>query len=291
MIDGGNDEPWPQELLDVLVEFQQGSLVPRPPFAYHAASVNPIWAATRSAAEAATDRELLVELDPSDRPAFGIVTTQSCDIDERGAPRRPWVQLAPVYELRSDDNRLPKARHWKVSYLAPTTALGPDWVADLRIEFPVEKSWLVLQRPQPAFKNEVEFAKFSNHCGFIRQRPAVANEVEEYILDRLGESLRALRKAERSAYDLFVAHVRRLFLAVSGDPLSPHAVQLVFVSSANPFPPAVRTFLENWWEDAFAGKIETGFTVLPSQLLATSDSVPIGEQLAWVEWDLARLLV
>lgn len=56
---------------------------------------------------------------------LSIITTQSCDVDEAGdSPKKPWVQVAPGYELSNTDDRLALIRRWRVSYLAPVTALG-----------------------------------------------------------------------------------------------------------------------------------------------------------------------
>lgn len=116
MIDGGNDpSSWPPTVVGQLAQFRQGSLISRPPFAYHASSTNPLWKASRLAA--GDEDPVLVELDLPDRPPYGIITTQSCDIDEEGKNRKPWVQIAPVYELPPTDGNLGNIRNWKFAYL------------------------------------------------------------------------------------------------------------------------------------------------------------------------------
>jgi hypothetical protein len=250
--------------------------------------VAPIWEATRAATDDSSE-EVLVELDPDDRPPYGIITTQSCDIDEEGSPRRPWVEVAPVYQLTDADQRLGSIRHWKVTYMVPITELGPTWVGDLRIEFPIEKSWLVQHEPRSAFSTYEDFAKFSERCGMVRARPAIDSTIEQAVIEELKRELRNLRRADRTLFTLFRDEVEHLFIAISGDPLSPKTVQLVFVSRAT-FPAELIAVLNAWWERVFGGSGALRFTVLPSRFLALNDSVPIADQRRWVSWDVTRLL-
>jgi hypothetical protein len=286
VIDGGLHLPWPPEVTSKLATFRQGSLIQSPPFAYHASTLHPIWAASRLAATG-SDSLMLVELDPADCPPYGIITTQCCDIDEAGPrPRKPWVQVAPVYEVPPDDPSLGNVRRWRVHHLAPVTALGPCWVADLRIEFPIEKSWIAQQVPIHGFNSPDEFAEFSKHCGNYRTRPALANSVYDEVLTPLEKALQELRKNNNAAYSAFVSSVEHIYVDIADDPLEPRVVQVIFVSPEKLARELVDQ-LDGWWTETFGGRA-LPFQVLSNRYL-TFDEVHFREQRKWVEQDVARL--
>lgn len=286
MIDRGNDQPWPDAVTGKLSAFRQGSLVESPPFAYHASTAHPLWVASRMI-EPGSDPVELVELDLADRPPFGIITTQSCDVDEEGRNKKPWVQVAPVYELPGDDPGLGMVRSWKVHYLAPVTSQGPSWVADLRIELPVEKGWLVSRTPIDAFETAEELQKFSEHCGRYRSRQGVATSVYDDLLTPLEYYLRDLRQTDQPLFSAFTRDVEHLFLDIAGDPLAPRTVQLIFVSP-NPLEPTLVERLEAWWEDIVGGARPPAFNLLPNRYLRFAD-VHFADSRTWREQDLARL--
>jgi hypothetical protein len=173
--------------------------------------------------------------------------------------------------------------------MVPITELGPTWVGDLRIEFPIEKSWLMHHEPRSAFSTYEDFAKFSERCGIVRARPAIASMIEHQVIDELKRELRDLRRTGGTLFAVFQDEVEHLFLAISGDPLSPRSVQLVFVSRAA-FPAELIARLNAWWERVFGGSGALPFTVLSNRFLALNDSVPIADQRRWVSWDVTRLL-
>ncbi len=286
MIDEGILQPWPDAVVERLAQYRQGSLVERPPFAYHASGMYPLWVASRLAAEDPEDELLLVELDIADGPPYGIITTQSCDVDEEGKNRKPWVQLAPVYELPSENPSLGNVRAWKYAYLAPVTALGPTWVVDLRIELPVEKSWLVRQPPRPGFTTPEEFDRFARFLGGHRTRLQLATAVHERLLKPLGASLVVLAKEEPGVHEAFGTEVKHLFIDVRGDPLLPEAIQLIFVGERS-VNETVVGWLEAWWERVYS-RSDLPFTLLPNRYLAFDD-VRFAEQRTWLEPELARL--
>lgn len=285
MIDAGNDRPWPDDVASRLPAFRQGSLVASPPFGYHAGTAHPLWVASRLVGP--SDEPLvLVELVSEDRPPYGIITTQSCDIDEEGRNRKPWVQLAPVYKLPAADQQLGIIRSWRVHHLAPVSALGPTWVADLRIEFPVEKSWLALQTPTPGFREQREYDRFSEFCGNYRSRQALATRIYEQVLTPFEEGLKALRRDHPDLCAAFIEQVQHLFLDIDGDALDPTAIQLIFVSP-DPLSAELVERLDIWWEATFGGAATT-FAVLPNRYLRF-DQVAFAESRHWREQDLARL--
>jgi hypothetical protein len=286
VIDDGNNSDWPEAVTKKLAAYRQGSLVRSPPFAYHAAADYPIWVAT-GLVEPGAESPVLVELDPRDRPPYGIITSHSCDVDEEGRNRKPWVQIAPVYELPKDQTDLGNIHRWRVAYIAPVTGLGPQWVADLRIECPVEKSWLVGQQPIDGFRDQADYDQFSCFCGNYRRRQAIATSIYDQVLTPLELALRLLARGNRNLYTIFSDKVDHLFLDISGDALQPATVQLIFVSQ-EPLPSDLVEHLELWWEQRF-GATTPPFTLLRNRYLSY-DQVSFAEYRHWREQDLARLL-
>ncbi|MHB8620224.1 MAG: hypothetical protein ACYDAG_11765 [Chloroflexota bacterium] len=222
-----------------------------------------------------------VDLDPDDRPAWGVITTQSCDIDEEGRNRKPWVQVAPVYELASDDPRLGKMRHWDVSYFAPVPQLGPNWVADLRIEIPVEKGWLAEQDPRPAFGDDDGYRAFAEFCGRQRYRVAFATVIHDRVLAGLKSLLEQFHKDAPDAYADFRATLLHLFLDLAGgDTLAPSALQLVFVYEAE-LPSGAKDRLDDWWQAQLAAD-GLPVAVLAPRYLQLGD-VRFAESRKWYE--------
>ena len=114
-----------------------------------------MWELTATAT--AFDDEELFELDARDRAAYGLITTQTCDINE-ASPKHPWIHVAPVEQMDEGDLAALVRQH-RVTYLVPLAppTLEGLWVADLRLEVPVEKSWLVGRHPREAFASEGEY--------------------------------------------------------------------------------------------------------------------------------------
>jgi hypothetical protein len=285
VIDRGNDRSWPDDIVNRLNEFRQGTLVAQPPFAYHASATNPIWIGSRLVT--ADDDPVLIELDPADWPPYGVVTTQSCDVDEEGRSRKPWVQIAPVYELPTGDGNLGNIRNWRSMYLAPVTALGPTWIADLRIEFPLEKSWLVLSNHRPGFRTPEEFDQFEKFCGNQRSRPALDTGIYDRVSKPLRTWLLDLSQHAPDDYRSFVQALQHLYLYVQGDRLGPQAVQVVFVGERK-LSMAVVERLDAWWESVYS-QGDPPFTLLPNRYL-TFDEVRFVELRNWLEQNLAALV-
>jgi hypothetical protein len=285
VIDDGNDrERWPPEIKTRLPSFRQGSLVADPPFAYHAGSALAIWQATTEA-DAEGEETLLIDLDPVDCPPYGIITSHSCDVDEEGENRKPWVMIAPVYSIPGDQ-RLSLIRAWQMAFLAPVPGLGDEWVADLRIEFPVEKSWLVLRQPQDAYNTPEDFARFSRFCGDHRSRPALATSIYKSVIWDLRNRLSQLAKEDPSLHAAFAVGVQHMYVAVNGDALlSPSDIEAIFVSDAA-LPQSVRDWLNNWWVEII--KKRPPFNVLANRYL-TYEDVSFREYRGWHPVDLSRI--
>jgi hypothetical protein len=111
VIDEGLEQPWPEPVPPAVEPFLQGHLIAQPPLFYAADLRHPIWRTTRLIADETpeVDRgEDFVDLALEDRPPYGIITTQSCDLsEERPDPRQPWLAVAAVYSRMARRPRRP----------------------------------------------------------------------------------------------------------------------------------------------------------------------------------------
>ena len=242
MIDEWIDpQVWPQAVQDAAAQFEQGAIVEQPPFFYVGSAEYGIWRLTRETGDPSLSSELF-ELDPLDSPPFGMITTETCDlVEEDGRPRQPWISVAPVYELANlDTNTLSLLANNRVAYMRRLTAerfSESTWVADVRIEFPVEKSWLVGKQPIPAFNTLGDKADLAVFLSRRRDRPVLAGQLHKALLTPMRRWIERKKPEQRGHILAEVAEVR---VAVSGNPLDPDGASLIVLGDNAPVPDAVR---------------------------------------------------
>ena len=256
-------QPWPEEVLAAASTFRQGDIVARPPFFYAANSEYPVWGFTKETANAGDDRELL-EFHEDDRPEFGIITTQSCDLTEEGVakPKKPWFQVAPLVDARVlDKNVVRDVKKGNAIYLflIPAPDVEGEWVADLRIEVPVEKSWLVGRTPMAGFSSLEEYEQFTRHLGRLRARAAI----ESGVCTNLVSDLRACLTVSANEDPGVLDGVSRVMLRVIGERANPSAVQLVVVPPAHLPDDAVKAIFDKWCDGFGKSAFERGVALLP----------------------------
>jgi hypothetical protein len=152
VIDAGLPSEWPPGTWEALQAFRQGDLIKEPPLLYFADPARPTWEMTKRYAPTSRGPEP-IEAQGAIRPKYGLITSQTCDIAEDESPQRPkkpWVQIAPVFDA-SEHITGNRQREWVMGgrfvYLIHLPALPNGlWVADLRIEVPVEKGLFASSR-------------------------------------------------------------------------------------------------------------------------------------------------
>jgi hypothetical protein len=182
-------------LLTHLKLFRQGHVVAGLPFFYFGnpgASIHALSSAHNG------EEPLLVEFDGEF--AYGLIITQTCDIQEEGSsrPLRPWVQVCPIYRADEEvggEPRLSKsivgsAKKNKVGYLVPIPGLGEgEWFADLRLVLPIEKGFLQGKTPIEGLNGEEEYRRLSQRLAVMHGRPAFDQKfgqaVQAVIVNRL----------------------------------------------------------------------------------------------------------
>jgi hypothetical protein len=256
VIDRAAEAAWPEEVRGAVAPFLQGDLIETPPFFYAADLRAPVWGLTHvvSADTAEQERgEELLELDQGDRPPYGIITTQSCDLaEETDRPRKPWIAVAPVYSVSDDSPSLHRDEIYRLNPVGLPE--GAALVADLRIEMPLEKSVLVGRQPIRAFATEQEAVAFGNYLARRRGRPALASVFHDVITQAM-QDLRNESNARKSQRRRVRERVYQVRLAIEeGTRLQPTAAKLWVVCVGEPEgvtpDPETRDWFGAWFDRA-----------------------------------------
>jgi hypothetical protein len=251
VIDRHIKAPWPPEVAEALAHFRQGDLIERPPFFYGRHATIEIF----DAGGPAEEESQVHEVHPDDAPPYGIITTQTCDINEQGTPTQPWIQVSPVYPLDDDE---PPRKAYLVELTGPA---GKHLVADLRIELPLEKSLLAGRVPIRGFATEEQENAFGRLLGTRRARAALANELVDTVIHLIGKRKSNNKGKSRPVW----AQLWRLGLQIEeGTRLKPVAVRLHVLSIGQPSDQVLGWFAD--WEDATRVEAEAvGITLLTTR--------------------------
>ncbi len=258
MIDDRLPSEWPEAVLAAAREWRQGYVVEEPPFFYYRSESEPVWEIGLADDEEAGDAAL-VELDPDLRSRFGLITTQTCDLYEEGRPTQPWFAVAPVYDIapRIQPGQIGQLMRGDFSHLVLLTAgwlPSGYWVADLRIEMPVEKGWLVGRDPRPGLVEVKEYDRLAARLAARRGRPALSPQLTVSLTKPLRDWLNGRGKASRDSLE-------SLRLRVVGDPVtSTHAELLVITKDEGMTPELEARWRE--WEAAQLQAAETDGVLL-----------------------------
>jgi len=144
---------------------------------------------------------------------------------------------------------------------SPTLPQG-FWVADLRIEFPLEKSVLVGRVPIESFTNEEEYFKLADRLAEARRRPALDNSTSIHIVGSLKEYCESLKKSRRPT---FLDPVYELRLAIRGTRLKVSAAGLIVILKQHPYAQEVVDFFDEWWQQTSPRALTGGIDLLPNR--------------------------
>lgn len=244
----GQRENWPSDVLAAAAAFTAGDVVEQPPFFYFANPKYAVWAATGNYVEGSTGPEVI--LADHVAPTYGVITSQTCDLGEIdfNPPIRPWISISPVYEMSHLDGStrsLIKKGKGPLHLLHVPMLSGDStelWVVDLRIEFPVEKSWLVGRTPIAGFASERDQRAVVRRLEAIRCRPSWAESVVEAVQRVLMSELKSLKASEKSLYELVVSEIQEIG-ARSNSMLNPSFMQLAAFCHEPP-----TESVRDWWE-------------------------------------------
>jgi hypothetical protein len=192
-------------------------------------------------------------------PAKHVISQE----DGARAPRKPWIQVAPVFR------RIFSGTSPQHVVMLDGPELAQDSVADLRIEMPVEKGWLVDQTPLAGFSDSEGFRRLARRLALVREREAFPQWVNRSICGPLRDE-DGLRNAG------LLEGVEEIRVAFSGDDLSTTkaAGLVVLVSSERSIP----QLGERWsdWCEQVASELSHDAHLLPV-LVLTPDSMSARE--------------
>ena len=245
MIDAGLPESrdeWPDGILAGLLKFVQGDIVANPPMGYFTHPIAPTLAASRHFAKElssngdADDDDFFIYLPETIQPPYGMIATQTCDLVEEDSlnPRWPWIQLIPVYDAAdrldgSDKSLLKKGKGFRYLLHVPRLTQG-FFVADFRLSFPVEKSWLPGQERIDGFGSEVLRHRVADRLAYLSGRPAFAGSFVATIQRPLLQALKDLKSNNRVLYEKLNSVVPEIGVRLDSR-LRPTNVQLVVIST------------------------------------------------------------
>jgi hypothetical protein len=260
VIDEGLTEPWPREVIEAAERFQQGDLIEAPPIAYAASLRYPIWSLTRDEATDQTQADgtpVHLALTHEDRPPFGIITSQTCDVaEDRPQPLQPWIEIAPVYRCHDDSPLLARDYVYPLdSWEAPERQ---RWIADLRLKSSLEKSVLVGREPIDPFATETERIAFGVALGRRSARAALADAIHEFIDKTMsGHNRKPGKRVGTRVYKLMLQ-------IAEGERLNPRAVRLHVLHRDSPdaTEEEMRTWFDSWWDKARTVADERGVNLL-----------------------------
>jgi hypothetical protein len=134
--------------------------------------------------------------------------------------------------------------------------LGPGtWVADLRIEVPLEKGWLVGREPRPGFATLAEYRTLASRLAVRRGRPALSGPLTEQVVRPLRDWLKDKGKQYRN-------QAESLRLRVVGDPATSQVGGSVVVAAGDGLSEEAQTAWSSFEADLIDAAAKHGVTAL-----------------------------
>lgn len=194
---------------------------------------------------AALPMDLVLRGEPGQALRRAMLLTQACDLMKESFP---WATVAPVYDATDllDGSRAASARAGTTGHLVVLSAAWVAdrlWVADLRLEMPVEKTLLLARHPRAAFAEEVRYPQLSEKLARQRDRAAVPDPCLEHIVAPLFDHIRARLDVGSDLQ----SNVRELRVQCD-DPVAPAAVTLFVVQEENAYGEALTVDSAGWGE-------------------------------------------
>lgn len=263
MGDFGESHEWSDSLKTHLNQFRQGHVISDIPAFFANLNAPDLWNQPRRLISAQFP-EIVAEPDGVLHRA--ILLTQGCDILRRNTP---WITVAPVYDAtnRLNAGQRGSAKGGQTGHLVHITAgwaKDSFWVADLRLEMPVEKTLLLARQPLAGFHDETGYGQFAERLGARKMRADVPNDVLDHVRAPLFDAVRS-RVDQGIAINEGVREIR----VQLDDPLEPTRVVVFVVANNGATPDPAR------WEDVIAEiyphASESGLTIVGPEIVTLDE--------------------
>jgi hypothetical protein len=256
----GDPRRWTPDVVAAAQRFYQGHLIKGVEFSYTGAVTHGLPTGGDS-----DESQSEPEDEPPDREfdfltvtfpdPYAILTSQTCDVQEQPPPQQPWINVAPAYRLRGAERALPDFFH----RLDPVGLPKGFWVADLRLEIPLEKTMLVGRKPIEGFADEEGYLDFAARLGRRRDRAALATPLVEAVARTLRRRMANSKSFGRECK----AELITVRLNIEDGPrLAPAVVRVHVISRGEPTA-RLRAGFEKWWEAAYEECEAVGIVLLP----------------------------
>jgi hypothetical protein len=261
---------WPRDVLEALKKFKQGDLIKDPPMFFYGAVEGGLPSLASSPSERRSSEEEETGVEPSRRQfeilelefegdVYGVITSQTCDLSEEGEPAQPFFQAVPGYRLGDEFRK--KILPGYLVPLAPPDLPPAVWVADLRIEVPIEKTLLVHREPIAGFLDEDGYLAFASALGRRRDRAALGAQ----LVDAVAATLRKRMSNNKKFGEVVKSEIQSVRLNISrGTRLAPVEAR-VHVVARGPISDGARERFEKWWDGARAEAEAMGIHLLPNE--------------------------
>jgi hypothetical protein len=218
---------WPVGAAEEIDQWRQGHVLDGAPVSM-VSTAAPFWAAGQPVGVELAGLSVLAG--PVAEAQRAMVVSQGCELVKGSFPA---ATVVPVYEASAvlTEHQMQTARAgltWHLVHLTSDWAKDAFWVADLRVEYPIDKSVLLGKQPLEAFADEVGYAKLAERLAALRQRSPVPQPTIEHVVTPLRVQLATLRESGGNP----LAGVREVRIA-SNHHTAPTAVTLYVVGDGS----------------------------------------------------------
>ena len=262
--DFGMSALWGDRYWDHFNTFRQGHLLVDIPVVFFGSTETPLWAAETESARDDVSQALYIAVEKGTPLRYGMITTQGCDILR---PDMPWIGVVPVYDaaLHFDRGKLGLIGANRMTHILPIKPPWREesqkWVADLRLEVPVEKTVLLGREPIEAYEDDEEYAAVAVRLGTLRQRAAVPESCINSVIQPLYDYVRA---QDQSMQEHLLSSVNEVRIWQDHHDV-PSRAQLFLLLKDE----LASTHDHEAWDPAFdyvyASAAEAGITLLPTK--------------------------
>lgn len=157
--------------------------------------------------------------------------------------------------------------------ISPPDLPVATWAADLRMEVPVEKTFLVGKTPIAGFADERGLIDFADALGRRRDRAALASS----LVGAVASTLRERRRRQDGFRNMLRREVYSVRLRIEAGTREEPVSVVVHVFTRGPVSDNVRDRFAAWWDEAREACDRVGITLLPTRFHACEADLDVYE--------------